>query len=143
MKANRKDDTDIPPLMFNNNSILNDVDKAKCFNEYFESVFSKSQPSQFLTCAYPIFEPMPEIIVDGYGVLKLLQNIKTNSAPGLDRIPNLFLKSCASEISKYLTLLYNISVSSCTLPEDGKSGNVVPIHKTSRFGTKLSTYLVD
>lgn len=83
-----------------------------------------------LTCAFSILEPMPEMIVDGYGVLKLLQNIKPNSAPGPGGIPNLVLKSCAPAISKYLTLLYNISVSSSTLWQDWKIGNVVPIHKT-------------
>lgn len=129
VKSNRKDDTGIPSLTCNNNSILDDVDKAKSFNEYFESVFSKSQSRQLPTCTSQIFEPMPEIIVDGYGVLKLLQSIKPNSAPGPDGIPNLILKSCAPVISKYLTLLYNISVSSSTLPEDWKIGNVVPIHK--------------
>ena len=42
------------------------------------------------------------------------------------------LRECADELAPSLTTLFNLSMSTCTLPEEWKYSNVVPIHKKGK-----------
>lgn len=110
--------------------ITNDVDKANHFNKYFQSVCStplKGAPSAGSSqCHLPA---MPDIDVTYNGVLKLLEELKPHSAPGPDAIPCIVLRNCAATVSKFLVVIFRLSMSTCQLPLQWKSANVVPIHK--------------
>ena len=51
---------------------------------------------------------------------------------GPDDIPLKVLRECADELAPSLTTLFNLSMSTCTLPEKWKYSNVVPIHKKGK-----------
>lgn len=117
-------------LTYDDVSVSADADKANCLTNYFESVFSKAVPQDMPGYSCPSYDSMPNIIVDSCGVLKLLQNLKTNAAPCPDGIPSIILKSCAPVLTMYLVLLFNLSLTYSVLPQDWKIGNVVPLRKS-------------
>jgi len=62
-------------------------------------------------------------------IIKKLQKLKTDKSPGPDRIHNLLLHTCASEVAELLSLIFKTSFKSDILPQQRKSANVVPIFK--------------
>ena len=57
-----------------------------------------------------------------------------NEGSGPDDIPLKELRECADELAPSLTTLFNLSTSTCTLPEEWRYSNVVPIHKKGKKG---------
>ena len=72
---------------------------------------------------------MPDITVNVPGVRKLLSSIKPNTPSGPEGIPCRILKECASEISPILTDIFNLSITSTSLPDDWKTADVAPVFK--------------
>ena len=62
-------------------------------------------------------------------VLKLLSSLCTNKATGLDNISCRLAKEAAPVISDSLCLIYNTSINTGILPNDGKISKVFPVHK--------------
>ena len=63
------------------------------------------------------------------GVEKLLSNLKTSKAVGPDIIPNIVLKTCASELSVGLGSILKYSLDTGTLPMDWRGANISPVFK--------------
>ena len=70
-----------------------------------------------------------QINVSQDGVLKLLQNLKTNKATGPDAVPARILKDLAVEISPILALIFQQSLDTGHVPSDWRIANISPIHK--------------
>ena len=82
---------------------------------------------------------MPEIKVSREGVLKLLLDLKENSASGPDKAPSHILKVAAEPISHCLQLLFTASLYTGKVPSDWKQANITPVFKKGeRF--KASNY---
>ena len=79
---------------------------------------------------------MPEITIDVNGVMKLLQELKVNKAPGPDLIPNRVLKEWYIELSPILTGLYKKSLKDGHLPRDWLSANVRNLQKRQQARCK-------
>jgi hypothetical protein len=62
-------------------------------------------------------------------VMKILNNTKTNKAPGLDNISGIFLKDGAEILCEPITKLCNLSISSCSFPNDCKIAKLKPLFK--------------
>ena len=62
-------------------------------------------------------------------MLKILSNLSTTKATGLDNIPCKLLKEGASIISKPLTMIFNAAISKGVFPTDWKLSKVSPIFK--------------
>lgn len=62
-------------------------------------------------------------------VNSVMKNLKNKNGNGLDMIPVKVLKILAPHISKHLSHLINVSVSSGTFPSLLKTAEVIPIHK--------------
>ena len=58
---------------------------------------------------------MVEITVDHKGVLKLLNNLKIQKAPGPDGLSARVLRECSSEIAPILAFIYNETLAQGTL----------------------------
>ena len=65
-------------------------------------------------------------------VINVLKGLDVNKGSGPDDIPLKVLRECADELAPSLTTLFNLSMSTCTLPEVWKYSNVVPIHKKGK-----------
>ena len=74
---------------------------------------------------------LPELEISDNGVLKLLQSLNTNKAPGPDRIPNRILKEMAPEIAPILGAIFRQSLTQGELPSDWLSANVSSVYKKS------------
>jgi len=71
--------------------------------------------------------------IEPFVVMSLLKRLDVRKAVGPDGFSASFLKKIAPEIVFPLTLLYNKSLSSGTIPLEWKKCNVTPIHKSGSF----------
>ena len=78
---------------------------------------------------------MPPIQINSEGILHLLLDLKSNIAPGPDKIPARLLKELAYELAPVLAVLYKEQ--SC-LPTEWKNANVVPIFKKKNRACPLN-----
>ena len=62
-------------------------------------------------------------------VLNQLKRFKRKNAAGVDKLPPGLLKDCRNQISKPLTYILNLSVTTCMVLSIWKIAKVVPIHK--------------
>ena len=69
------------------------------------------------------------ITISVNGIMKLLQGLKPDKAPGPDRIRPLFLQKLHSEIAPILHVIFSMSLQKGTLPSDWIKANVSPIYK--------------
>ena len=63
------------------------------------------------------------------GVRKLLQKSNPRKASGPDMVPARLLKECSEELSPILTIIFNKSLQTGTVPDDWKTANVSAIFK--------------
>ena len=67
--------------------------------------------------------------MSGHPVLARLQRLKPDKSPGLDGIHPMLLKSCAHQVAKPLSLIYQASFDEGQLPSDWKLANISPFFK--------------
>ena len=72
---------------------------------------------------------MPEIKVTCEGVRKLLQKLNPGKSCGPDLLPARVLKELASDISSFLTAIFQKSLDTGYVPKDWRSANVMAIFK--------------
>jgi hypothetical protein len=130
IKANSKS-RGLPQFLYNNaGEEESDFYKmANIFNKFFQSIFSSNDnipiPPVHVT-------PDPELehinITQGE-VLKELNKLNPNKAPGPDGLPTRVLKECAPQLAPSITTLFNDSLNSGNIPKAWKLANVVPLHK--------------
>jgi hypothetical protein len=79
-----------------------------------------------------IDESIPKLTIRENGVEKLLQDINLSKASGPDGIHNCILKECANQITPSLTVIFQKSIDTGTLPEDWLNVNIRCVYKTRR-----------
>ena len=130
IKSRRRDNVGIPPLRNVNGRLCEEAhEKAEIMAKQYNSVFTKDNPHVPTPGILYCLPRMPEITIYVNGVMKLLQELKVNKAPGPDLIPNRVLKECYIELSPILTGLYRKSLKDGHLPRDWLSANVIGIFK--------------
>jgi len=67
--------------------------------------------------------------VDQAFVLKMLEQTNANKAPGVDKLPGIFIKDGASLLAAPITQLINLSISSSTFPDPFKIAKLVALYK--------------
>jgi len=92
-------------------------EKAQLLIDQFKSAFTKDTgdthlPDTTKRCRTQI----PPLSITTIGVEKLLRNINPAKAQGPDMIPNLVLKTCASQLAPALSTIFQISIDSGKLP---------------------------
>ena len=133
IKSQRNERSGIADLFVNGKWISDTTQKANSFNAQFSKVFS--------TPGTPFRPPPAEphgsaahinnISINRTGILKLLLGIKENKAPGPDGLPGKLLKMCAEELCGVLTVLFQKSLDSGTVPSDWKVAHITPVYKKS------------
>lgn len=104
-------------------------DKANSLNNYFQSVFTIDDGNvpDVDICNTRHIEPL---VVTESGVLNLLLKLDTKKGAGPDNLPNEFLRRYAEWVAKYLCILFNKSLSTCSLPQEWKIAKVAAVHKS-------------
>ena len=115
------------------NDVTDAADKAKVFNDYFHSVFSTPKTGIALPAVSVKSDNMlANIVFSKIDVINVLKGLDVNKGSGPDDIPLKVSRECADELAPSPTTLFNLSMSTCTLPEVWKYSNVVPIHKKGK-----------
>ena len=103
---------------------------ATLFNEYFSTVFTCEDITNIPTVdstGSPLLDDFIEITPTV--VFNKLMALQNNKSPGPEGWPITIIKSVSEFISVPLSILFNKSLNSGTLPPDWKRANVTPIHK--------------
>ena len=78
-------DHSIPQLIVNDDVIVNDVEKAEAFNDYFCSISKVEETDANIPEAVvPTDYELSNIIISDQDVIDVLQNLKVNKACGFD-----------------------------------------------------------
>ena len=134
VNSKTKTKTTIPDLEVtseeNTIKITTDAEKAEALANFFSKVLINEPDDQF----QELWEnPVPTIVnsfqITEEKIKKKLQNIKTNKSPGPDDIFPKILKEAAHEISYPLSIIFNSSLNSGTVPTPWKLGKISAIHK--------------
>lgn len=106
---------------------------AKAFNDYFQSVFTQDNgeippcsTSTNISCA------ITNVKISKQGVLNLILNLDTKKGCSPDNVNNVFLHRYALWTCQYLTLIFEKSVSTCTVPCSWKRARVIPLFKSGQ-----------
>ena len=75
------------------------------------------------------FPILDNVDISSKGVVKLLNNLQPGKAPGPDNISLRVLKELAEEVAPILTMIFQSSVDTGTVPADWKTANVTPLFK--------------
>ena len=112
-------------------NLVNDAKgKANVLNDFFRSVFTTNcTPNLLPKVDIPTAES-PKITIREDGIVKLLQQINPNKAPGPEDIPARVLKEVAESAAPYLKVIFDKSMSEGKVPRDWKIANVTPILKS-------------
>ena len=103
---------------------------ATCFVTSFASVYQSSSPLN--PCPHQMCDSViDEIVISCDDIYTLLLNLDPNTGMGADGIHSRLLKEIASEITVPLTIMYNNSLRTGSLPTEWLSSVVVPIYKKS------------
>ena len=139
VKNMRKDASGIQALKNQGVLVSDNKTKAELLNAQFKSVFTGEDMSALPDLVSKNIPSIPDIIVSTDGVEKLLKNLNPNKATGPDGISPRVLREFASEIAPILTIIFQTSIDSGTIPKDWKNANISPIHKKGDR-TKASNY---
>ena len=129
IQKKKQDNIGVSPLKQKGNLISDSKGKADILVEQFQSVFTKITDSIMPNMSNRTIPKMDEIVIDNKGVEKLLSNLKTSKSTGPDSIPNLVLKTCATELSMGLSTIFQYSIDIGSLPSDWRDANISPVFK--------------
>ena len=127
----KPDQTDvIPPLNKNGQIYTEEKEKANILNNFFteQTLLDDSQTTLPQTVNNTTYK-LDSIIVTPEEVRDTLKSLPFGKAAGPDLINNRLLKELAQPLALPLSDLFNLSLSSKSVPNIWKEANVSPIHK--------------
>ena len=108
----------------------NESEMASILNNFFASVFTDEDCISYQPLERKRTQNvLDHVVIDESDVLRLIEKIKVNKAPGPDKISPKILQEVKYQISKPLSILFNKSLTLCKVPSDWKCANVTPIFK--------------
>ena len=136
IKRNTKDRTGIGPLKSGDQTVCDPKDMAKILNDYFTSVYTKEDTTNIPSAdQLRIDLPLdPTMTCSRQDVLDAIDQLKPFSAAGPDGLGSKLFKDHKDPLANALTILFNKSLSSGTVPSDWTKANVTPIFKKGKKG---------
>lgn len=129
--ARKKAKLSVPvgPLKDSTGNLVNSpMEIANILSNQYEGAFSK--PAQIDLDFNHIPDNMiQDIEFTEQDIIDAIDEVPSNSAPGPDRFPAMFLKKCKHELAKPLHLLWRKSLDTGNIPDVFKFSNIIPIHK--------------
>ena len=104
-------------------------DKANILNRQDESTWTQEDTHDIPSPDGEPYPPMKDVHASTEGVTKLLQKLNPAKAISPDLLPARVLKELASEISPYLTTIFQRSFDAGYEPKDWRKTNVMAIFK--------------
>ena len=106
-----------------------DKEKADTLVEYFQSVFTQEPPGDTPPVAHRNYDQPVHINITPEIVRKKLQKLNISKSPGPDALHPRILNELSHTICTPLSIIYNQSIVSGTLPSQWKTANITAIHK--------------
>ena len=118
----------IPEKMHLGNTVRNKSEKiANLFNKHFYNQFSDSSTYEIdIDFSNDLFS---DFSIDDRIICNALRELNPSKSKGPENIGGLLLKNCAQSISYPLSILFNISFRTGSLPTEWKMANIVPVYK--------------
>ena len=110
-----------------------DSQKAEVLVQYFSSVFTKEPGGDIPTIDdRPVDKVLGDLEFSEKCVYVKLSNLNISKSSGPDDLHPRVLKELASSIASPISIIFNTSVRSRTLPEDWKIGHITAIYKKGK-----------
>lgn len=124
--------------------ITNGTEIANEFNEYFANIEATLAaqivvPDTKISSVPIVQNSMFLYEVDHNEIMKIIKNLKSNKAPGIDNISARIIKLCAGHVVVPLVHIINLAFSTGKCPKHFKTAVVVPIFKAGN-NTLASNY---
>ena len=121
--------SEIPPLLHENNVLYSPKQKAVIFNEHFINQ-SKIQGSDDIVPDMPLSDNVIEhIVITKDIVSKIIKNLDLNKSTGPDEVHNKMIFKGVEILSGPLANLFNRSINEGIFPKIWKTAHVTPIYK--------------
>ena len=124
----------IPVIHFQDNHLVAPIAKAEAFNEFFisqnkQSVTGTSNSVPTIAVPPVTSGTLTDLTATEEQVATLLHTLDTSKSAGYDSIPTKLLRLAANEIAPSLTLIFNASFRTGSLPQDWRDATVSPTFK--------------
>ncbi|XP_065893973.1 uncharacterized protein [Dysidea avara] len=128
----------IPPTVhLDDTTASSDASRASLFNRYFHSVFTAPTSSeQTIPSLHP--DQINSLTFTEDEVYYVLCQLDPNKATGIDKISPKVLKNCAFSLTRPLCHLFNLSLSTGSIPEEWKIDHVAQISVSAHPYTSTS-----
>ena len=111
------------------NWIRSPKDKANLLAQTFLDKATLPTNSSLPPTEHPTAEMSNFVVIRQRWALRVLKNLREDTASGPDKLPAKFLRSCAHQLALPLTLLTRTLVSSGTWPECWRLHWIIPLYK--------------
>ena len=124
--------TSIPPLEFNDDTYIEENDKANVWNNFFQShtVLNEQNAVIPVLPAATVNTPLSTIVLTPLEVESVLKSLPVAKASGPDGLSNRVLRELSKELSVPYCSLFNQSLGMGIVPSSYKEANVCPVPKT-------------
>jgi len=135
IKSKTKSRTGIKPLKNGNGRLITeDLEIAAELNNFFSSVFTEEETSNL-----PVLEREGNATLNTTRITTVkirdkIKKLRENSAPGPDGITAKLLKTACEELLLPLKLIYELSLSTGSVPAEWRTADVTPIYKKGPKG---------
>jgi hypothetical protein len=130
IKSKTKARTGIGPLKKADGTLTTDGrEMADILNGFFSSVFTKEDLTNLPTKNRETNKLLTDIVINERLVVKKIDKLKKDSAPGPDNIHPRLLKELKHQVARPLVIIFNKSLATGIVPRDWKKAKVVPIYK--------------
>ena len=106
-----------------------DFDKAKTLVNQFTSVFSQESDFEWDLPEHPNFTNDQQVIFSSEVILKKLKDLNINKSPGPDSIKSRIFVKLVDSIAPSLSIIFQNSHNTGTVPSSWKEANITPIFK--------------
>ena len=135
IKSKTKAHTGIGPLKDSDGRLVTDEkEMSEKLNKFFASVFSRENTSNIPTRDLETNAKLENVIFTESTIRKQITKLKSNSAPGPDKISAHLLQHAREELLLPLKIIFNLSLKSGTVPQDWRHATVTPIFKKGTKG---------
>ncbi|MEW8191406.1 MAG: reverse transcriptase family protein [Candidatus Thiodiazotropha endolucinida] len=124
--------TSIPPLEFNDDTYIEENDKANVLNNFFQSHTILNEQNAVIPVlpAATVNTPLSTIVLTPLEVESVLKTLPVAKASGPDGLSNRVLRELSKELSVPYCSLFNQSLRMGIVPSSYKEANVCPVPKT-------------
>ena len=112
-------------------------DMAEVMNKCFQTVFTEEGDFEVNEdrCAD---NGLREVKIRKQELMKLMENLDINKAPGPDGVSNWILRECRDQLGDKIHSLVSLSLTQGKVPKDWKRANIVPIYKSGNRKNPLN-----